>query len=192
MKRCFFFSLIAFSLGLNAQNIQRDSVFNFGANGLTDYVVVDIPNKTSAEAYKKTLDWISVTYKNPKDVVLSQIENQYIRIEGFNECLFQYKNLFATSCIRAKYQIEIFFKDNRYKFAVIKITAYAPAAGYATGGWIDFPIKGPNNFYDIDGKPRKKNFESIGKSITDYFNMLNSSLHYFLNSNNIPSKGDDW
>jgi hypothetical protein len=60
----------------------QDSLFTLNQNGLTDYVITNCDGKTHNELYKKTLDWVLVTYNTPSSVIKAQIENNYIRIEG--------------------------------------------------------------------------------------------------------------
>jgi hypothetical protein len=36
-------------------------------------VVTEIPNKTQSELFKKTLDWVAVTYKNAKEVIGDEV-----------------------------------------------------------------------------------------------------------------------
>ena len=84
----------------------QETEFKFSKKGFTDFVVVECENKTQSELYKKTLDWVAVNYNTPSDVIKGQIENDYIRIEGFS------KDLVANG---TRYQIEISFKDGKYK-----------------------------------------------------------------------------
>ena len=78
MKKILLLVLLTFS----TLSFGQETEFKFTKNGFTDFVVTTIENKTQQELYKKTLDWIQVTYKNPKEVLLAQIENDYIRFEG--------------------------------------------------------------------------------------------------------------
>jgi hypothetical protein len=78
MKKILLVLLMLAGFYSNAQETE----FKFAKEGFTDYVVGTVEGKTAQELYKKTLDWVSVTYKNPKEVIKAQIENDYIRIEG--------------------------------------------------------------------------------------------------------------
>ena len=70
---------------INAQETE----FTFDSNkGMTDFIVVPVEGKTAPEIYKKIIEWIKVTYKNPDKVILSTIENEYIRFEGSSETLY--------------------------------------------------------------------------------------------------------
>ncbi len=92
----------------------QDSLFKVTGEGITDYIVTTCETKTQSEIYKKTIEWISFTFKNSNEVIQSQIENDMIRIEGFTESFNGTSN--------AKYIIEISFKEGKYKFDPIKFT----------------------------------------------------------------------
>ena len=65
----------------------QETEFKFTKDGFTDYVIGTVPNKTASELYKKSIDWINITYKNPREVIKAQIENDYIRIEGISSSM---------------------------------------------------------------------------------------------------------
>ncbi len=71
--------LMVVSFYSNAQETE----FTFTADrGMTDFIVTQVEGKTAPEIYKKVIDWIKITYKNPNEVILSTIENEYVRFEG--------------------------------------------------------------------------------------------------------------
>ena len=86
-----FVSTINFLLG-------QETEFKFSPDGFTDYVVISCEGKAQSDLYKKTLDWISVTYKNPSEVIKAQIENEYVRIEGFKSNMLCMKSLGILNC----------------------------------------------------------------------------------------------
>lgn len=184
--------LVLFFTGLvNAQ----DKEFKFTKDGFTDFVVTDVEGKSQQELYKKALDWIQVAYKNPKEVIKAQIENDYVRIEGFKANMLCTKLLGISNCEDVRYQIEISFKDGKYKFDVIKVESYQKGTKYNnfSSGWRDFPISGDigNTYFKKDGT-QKSIFKSYPESFETTFNDLNSSLKEFLTSESIPSKTKEW
>ena len=162
----------------------QETEFKFTKDGFTDFVVISIEGKTASELFKKTLDWVSVTYKNPKEVIKAQIENDYIRIEGSSKDLVCF-NAMGKSCNTAKYTIEISFKDGKYKFDIIKNIEYLYEAG-----WAEIRLDKTEIYYSKKGEIRStyKYFPEIA----DYFNNLNKDLESFLKSETIPSKKSDW
>lgn len=162
----------------------------------TDYVVIQCKNKAKSEIYDKAILWINRAYKNPKEVILSEIKGEYIRIEAISKTAIKVYNkgllgigegnLFRN----AKYQIEISVKEGKYKFDVISIEEYITPSKYVVGGWTPtYFLNNQKHFYDDDGK-LKEAFEETPLYITSHFNELNKSLDNFINVEN--KKIDDW
>jgi hypothetical protein len=90
----------------------QETEFTFTAEkGMTDFIVTPVEGKNATEIYKKAIEWIKVTFKNPDKVILSTIENEFIRFEGVSDIIRSKK----------KYQIEISIKDGEYKFDLINL-----------------------------------------------------------------------
>lgn len=166
----------------------QDSTFTFTKNGFTDFVVTEVSGKTQQELYKKAIDWVSFTYKNPKEVLKAQIENDYIRIEGTKDGLV---SGFMGSTFPIKYVIEISFKDNKYKFDVISIEYLVPANQYGAGGWKNYELTKVEDHYKKNGEIKSK-YENEHITFPKYFNELNNDFKVFLKSNSIPTKKSDW
>jgi hypothetical protein len=177
----------------------QDSLFRLTPDGLNDFVITKCHDKSQIDLFKKTIEWISVTYKNPSSVIKSQIENNYIRIEGSAGHLVHFGNLGGKSHL-TRYQLEISFKDGRYRFEILNIEIYETPGQYNSGGWFDFNLTRMFNgtekvlksksYLDDDGKVRA--FYKECYRVPDYFNSLNQNLKDFINSENIPSKSTDW
>lgn len=179
---------------VNAQETQ----FTFdNTKGMTDFVVTDVAGKTAPEIYKKIIEWIKVTYKNPDKVILSTIENEYIRFEGFSgSCYSIYVPFLGKSYQDTKYQIEISIKDGKYKFDIIGMENYTSPSQYSSGGWNNNGLFNGNLdkeylekiIYKKDGTLR-----STWKNINDvplYFNGLNKSILESMSSS--VKKNDSW
>jgi hypothetical protein len=176
--------ICSFSFG---QNIE----FTMSKEGFTDYVVTQCEGKSQSEIYKKTLDWLNVTYKNPKEVLKANLENDYVRFEGSSPSLVCLSSLGMKTCYNTKYQIEVSFKEGKYKFDIIEIQYYVNSSQYSPGGWSQFPMVGMEYYYNKKGEI-KSTFKNFPEFIPPYFNDLNKSLHDFVMSNEIPSKKQDW
>ena len=188
MRKIVLVLTMAVSLYSNAQETE----FKFTKDGFTDYVVGTVEGKTAQELYKKTLDWVSITYKNPKEVIKAQIENDYIRIEGFKSNMLIVKSLGFTHYRDARYQIEISLKDGKYKFDLTKLEEYiAPSQYSSISGWYEVAITNTSGYYKENGDLRSV-FRLYPSAIETEFNSLNTSLKEFLKSENIPSKKSDW
>lgn len=188
MKKILLGLLMLVSFYSNAQPTE----FKFTKEGFTDYVVGIVEGKTAQELYKKTIDWINVTYKNPKEVIKAQIENDYIRIEGSKSNMLCIKSLGMLNCSDVRYQIEISLKDGKYKFDLIKLEQYiAPSQYTVTSGWSEIGLANTSGYYKENGELRNI-FKLYPQAIESEFNSLNISLNDFLKSNTIPSKKSDW
>lgn len=165
--------------------------FKLSKEGFTDYVVTEIPGKTQSDLYKKVMDWVSVTYKNPKEVIKAQIENDYIRIQGASSVLVVFNILGSKTYYDSRYQIEISLKDGKYKFDVIEIEFYTTPSKYGVGGWSALTLTPGDYLYNKKGEIRS-NYKYFPELIPTYFNQLNKELESFLKSDSIPSKKSDW
>lgn len=168
----------------------QETEFKFLKEGFTDYVVTEVPGKTQSELYKKAIDWVSVTYKNPKEVIKAQIENDYVRIEGSAGKLVCINSM-MNFCYDTRYQIEISLKDGKYKFDLTKLEYYIAPSQYGPGGWYDYQLTDMNEYFKENGDPKGK-FKKNIPEIVSHFNNLNKSLSDFLKSESIPSKKTDW
>ncbi|MHC0442357.1 DUF4468 domain-containing protein [Flavobacterium sp. 3-210] len=169
----------------------QDTEFKMSKEGFTDYVVTPCEGKTQSEIYKKTLDWINVTYKNPKEVLKANLENDYVRFEGSASGLVCVNALGMKNCYNTKYQIEVSFKEGKYKFDIIEIQYYVSSSQYSSGGWYPFNMIGMEPYYNKKGEIRSA-YKYYPEYIPPYFNDLNKSLQNFVLSNEIPSKKADW
>ncbi len=160
------------SISISNLTSGQETEFKFSKEGFTDFVVTKCEEKTQTELYEKTLDWVSVTFKNPKEVIKAEIENDYIRIEGSSKSLICMNNLGMTKCNNATYQIEISFKPEKYKFDVIEIKQYGEPSKYSSGGWYNVDITNTNDYYNKRGKIRLS-YKYFPINIPPYFNNLN-------------------
>ena len=169
----------------------QETEFKFTKEGFTDYVIGTVPNKTASELYKKTIDWINITYKNPREVIKAQIENDYIRIEGINPSMLCLKILLSNNCENGRYQIEISFKDGKYKFDVTSLERYFTPSQYNSGGWYAVGLADTSYAYKESGELRST-YKNYPEEIESTFNSLNNELKKTLESETIPSKKDGW
>lgn len=174
----------------------QETEFTFdNQKGMTDYIVGTVENKTASDLYKKVIEWIKVTYKNPDKVILSTIDNEYVRFEGMSSTLYSIHVPITGKMYQdTKYQIEISIKEGKYKFDIIGMENYLAPSQYNIGGWssnglfnTNLTPEGLTGVYKKDGTLR-----AIFKHIQDvplYFNDLNKSLLEYINSES-PAKGD--
>jgi hypothetical protein len=166
----------------------QDTEFKFTKDGLTDFVVIPVADKTQNEIYKKTLDWVAMNFKEPGEVIKATIENEYIRIEGFSKELICYSYM-GKRCGDTKYEIEISFKDGKYKFDVLSISEYNNQSKSIL--WTNFDIVNTAAYFDKKGEA-KSSYKFIVTTVPEHFNNLNLNLKNFLVSDGVSSKKNDW
>ena len=137
--------LTSFLLLCAVVGLAQETDFKFSKDGFTDFVIVECEKKTQSELYKKTLDWVAVIYNTPSAVLKGQIENDYIRIEG------SAKDVIASGM---KYQIEISFKEGKYKFDIVRIQFWSEMDYLLIGetDWKEFEIIKMDKYFDKQGE----------------------------------------
>lgn len=184
MKKLMTIFSIVFSIVINAQ----ESEFKLTPESLTDYVVIPFEGKTQSELYKKATEWIQYAYKNPKEVLKGNIENEYIRFQGAKKGLVV-MNALGRHPYDSRYTIEISFKDGKCKFDILEIEYYTPYSQYSPGGWNNLTINETSGYF------KKGELRSNCKYFTeipDYFNSLKNEFINFMKSETIPTKNSDW
>lgn len=193
MKKVLLSIVLLITGAINAQETE----FTFdNIKGMTDFVVTPIEGKTAPEIYKKVIEWIKVTYKNPDKVILSTIENEYVRFEGSSETLYSANIIMlGKTYYNSKYQIEIYIKDGKYKFDLISMQNYYPRTQYSAGGWTEnvlfnsnTPKEGLSTFYKKDGS--LKSMWKFLPEVPSYFNDLNKSLLETIVASSTAKKSD--
>ena len=150
------------------------------------YVVIDTPDKTAEQNYNNALKYINKTYKNPKEVIKSDIKSEYLRFDTFVSDFLTIKNSGAKISNDAKFTITLSFKGSRVKFELTNLSIYN-SSGYKVlfsgGAFSGYPI--------YNKKKTKLNRPDAKKDIEAYFNnTINIVKSYLLE--NVKSSNDDW
>ncbi|QBO57441.1 DUF4468 domain-containing protein [Chryseobacterium salivictor] len=184
--------LILFFTVILSSTVFGQEKFDFSKEkGLSEYVVTVIPGHSAAEIYTKVNEWLQKTYKNPDYVLKGSVVNDYVRFDGVSaEVMCQNPdNKFIFDCIKIKYEIEIYVKDDRYKFSVINLNYYRPRIGaYVAAGWYNLEQTGPTVY---NKKGELKGVYKQLHNLPPFFDGLNSSLkEYILNGSS--AKSENW
>lgn len=168
--------ILFLSLSISLYGYSQETEFTFDSKkGMTDFVVEVLPNKSKIELYSKTNEWINKNFKNPKEVIQANEENNFIRIEGVTKSF--------NGVHDAKYVIEISFKDNKYKFD--------PQSFVMTYGNNIFNLfETYSDYFKSDGKIKERVKVTI-ESSTKLMNDLNKSLFNHINGVD-ETKNSDW
>ena len=161
-------------------------------NGLTPkYSVVEIDSISKSDLYKKAINWIKETYKNPDEVIKTTIDNDKIRFEGYQSQLICMKTMGMNNCYNALYTIEVSFKENKYKFTPVSLSYRVPPSQYAAAATVDVPFDDGSIWYKKE--TIRKMYATIPEAISNHFNRLNEDLkNYILSSTTQSSDEDDW
>ena len=161
---------------LYEQTSPASTKFQSTKDGITDFVVVNTPNKDAKTLYDKTLNWVSETSRNPDQVLKSKIPNEKIIIEGTKQ-LTGGPNFI-------KFRVIFSFKDGKYKMEVPEIFI----SGSAIGNY-DYK-QNLSQYFKGDGTPKSQRLASSVLEIDETLNLLNSGLEKYLNTDS--SAKDNW
>jgi hypothetical protein len=160
------------------------------AQGLTDFIVVTCEGKTKEELYKKAIEWINKNYNKPSEVIKAQVENDYIRFQGISAEEIYCSNNIVKVCSNIKYDIEISFKDGKYKFAVLGLENNGKDLR-GIPHWSELNFINSWTHFKKDGEVRKMYQDAIN-NISGYFNNLSKSLYDYVYNLNETAKKDNW
>ena len=113
--------LLAFlcTTALNAQKftITPDGLKDF-YNQENNYLVLEIEDKSAETLYQSAKRYILETYKNPKEVLKADVENDFIRFTTYAPNVGTVNNVGAKFSLDARYATELRFKDGRVKYDI--------------------------------------------------------------------------
>ncbi len=171
MKKKIILTILLFSILFTYGQTEK---FKYDQNGLSSYVVTNVDKVDNKNIYKKTVNWIKETYKNPDLVIDATIEDESVRFTGITSKKVEIWSDFGELLFYdIKYTIKVSTKDYKYKFEVISfelVDCY----------WIA-NFKKPINeeIYKKDGSIRKK-WRNFPKSIENIFDQINEDLKNYI------------
>lgn len=145
-------------------------------------IVVEVDSLSASDIYKKALNWVQETYKNPDEVLKTNIANKKIRVIGFAKDGWWYKNFLGKQFYNMKYTVEISFKDGRYRFE------YIIGQFYIDGGkkfLADY-----KSFFKRNGDTRKVYSDAV-PSLEQTMNNLSLSFYNYA-TGKTSAKDNDW
>jgi hypothetical protein len=168
MKKTILILMITLVGYVNAQE-----KFTFSKDGFNSlYLVTEVENLSQSELYNKTLNYIKTNYNNPDEVIISKIENEMIRFKGIKKGA---SNYMAPGDLM--YEVQIDFKDGKYKFELSRMSF-----NIANGGYKTFDLNSQDKWYKKNGSLRAWFGDKV-QAISKTMNDLNQSIKYsFTNS----------
>jgi hypothetical protein len=167
---CLFISFYSYSQELPKLKLTPNGV---------EAIVVATDSLKASDMYKKSLNWVQETYKNPDKVIKAKIENEKIRIDGFANNAWWYKALGIKNSYDMEYSLEISFKDGKYKFE------YTIGQFFADGQKVFYDFTA---FFKKSGEVRSAYTDAV-PSIEETMNSLSLSFYEYVSGNN--KKNDD-
>ncbi len=160
-------------------------------------IVVQIVQMKAADLYKCSINWVQLTYQNPKEVLKANIENEYIRLEGFKKGAFyrflksddKDKQLLNEKAKQLKlpnlqnvsptdkvyydlsYSLEVGFKDGRYRFT------FTPKQITINASNVYFGI---SDFFSGQPDTNGNSYDGCVTSLEESTNALSQSLYNYL------------
>jgi len=156
------------------------------SNNDKSYVVINTADKTPEQNYNNALKYIYKTYKNPKEVIKSDIKSEYLRFDSFVSDFLIVNNAGAKIPNDAKFTITLSFKGSRVKFELTNLSIYN-SSGYEVlfsgGAFSGFPIYNKKKT-KLKRPDTKKDIE------VNFNNIINNIKSYLLED--VKSSDDDW
>lgn len=173
-------------------NLLAQEKFSYEQNGLNPkYIVQVFEGTTQKQLFDKSINWIKETYKNPDKVIKTTIDSSMVRLEGSIEHYIPVM-LVSPNGDLTTYTIEISFRNGRYKFEPINLSAFG------NGDWIEIDLDTAAfanytkyAFYKKNGdiKPSFKDYPAL---IENLFNNLNLSLLNYLKDSQTKKEEEIW
>lgn len=89
--------------------------------------VVSIPNLSARELYERTKYWVDENFKRGEEIILGDNEDEYLRFEGVSSGLvFNYNWLSGSGTSPVRWQVEIRFRDGRFRWKYLTFNDQAP------------------------------------------------------------------
>ncbi|MCB0457683.1 MAG: hypothetical protein R2776_01515 [Flavobacteriaceae bacterium] len=167
----------------------QTETYTYDTKGLhPEYLVVPMEAMTQTALYKKALSWA----KTDTRTVVSEEANEKIVFQGEKENAMCFTVMGKKSCNALRYQVEVAFKEGKYKFEVISLEQYGPINDTGKKGW--FPValdKAPDAFYTRGGD-LKKEYVETPNNIASLFNELNAAFKKGLLKVNEKATEEGW
>ena len=143
-------------------------------------IVITIDSSNAKELYKKTLNWVQETYKNPEKVLKTNIENEKIRVDGFKDNVWNFQNklMGVNVWYDVEYSFNIDFKDNKMRMSFTFGDTYSDGVKST----IDY-----NHIYKENGE-LYKTCKNTPEGMNQMMNELSLSLYNYLTI----KKKSDW
>jgi len=167
-------AVLGITLSMNAQNETFTVPSEKGEELRGQYVVLNIKG-SAKENYSKVITMINKMYNTPSEVIKSQIENEYIRIEGVS-------NLFRG--LPSTHTIEFNFKQDKIRIKLLNITSKGSEGIVNVINYCTY-----NKSHNKQGKPKNR-LVKYSTEVVSGVNKLVSGIMLEISKDN--SSSEDW
>lgn len=186
MNKIILFLLLVNSFLTSAQ----ESEFYIDDKGLSKYIVTSIPGINKEKSYKKTIDWINKKFNTPEKNIKGTVENEYIRLEAVSYSALRFSGIGGDVTKPVKYQVEISFKDDKYKFEVSELLEdNYMFPQFSNSPFITLDLSKSNNITRKSNGEFRNRYRNANDLVV-YFNFLNSKLKDYITNTN--QNDDNW
>lgn len=141
-------------------------------------IVINVDSTTATDLYKKSLNWVQETYKNSSKVLMLNIPNEKIRIDGYQPGALTWNPGLMKMHTDMEYSFEVEFKDNRMRLS------FTPGQFYEKPGHrAPFGVK---HLFKDNGEERGQ-YKGAKASMDELMNSLAQSLYLYN-----KAKKQDW
>lgn len=163
--------------------------FSYDQKGLhPGYLVESMESMSQTTLFKKALSWASTGNRT----VISQEEGEKIVFQGEKENALCFTIMGKKSCNALRYQVEVAFKEGKYKFEVVRLEQFGPINDTGKKGWFAVELdKAPDAFYTRGGELKKEYVESPN-NIASLFNDLHEEFKNGLQKATEKQEDEGW
>lgn len=142
--------------------------------------VITFNEKSEADIYNKSNEWIAYTFRNTESVIQSKIENKMIRIVGISKSIIgPYMGFYFD----LSYLIQLDIKENKMRFTASDLTQVAQSSPYT---------KLSLSFLYKNGELKTgKKFIKVKEQVDNEITLLQNNLTNYIMGNEAQKK-DDW
>ena len=135
--------LICSQIGFSQEITVTPDGLRDASNNDKSYVVINTPDKTAEQNYNNAIKYINKTYKNPNEVIKSDIKSEYLTFQTYVSDFLIVNNMGAKITQFAEFTTELSFKGDRVKYEIINLVISNSSGGkvkFSGSAFTGFPI----------------------------------------------------
>ncbi|MEQ3501124.1 DUF4468 domain-containing protein [Tenacibaculum sp. SSH1-16] len=174
MKKLLLLPILFFAISTSCQEIPQ---LKLSRDGIKP-IIVEVKGMKAPEIYNNALNWVQEYYNTPDYVLKANIPNKKIRVNGLEKNAWWYKALGSKMYYDIEYNLEISFKEGKYRFYIDIKNANSVGTGYKTF------------FKKKTGKVKRAAKDAV-PSLEKTINNLSLSFYNYVTGKTV-TKDEDW